>query len=897
MSSVKTKKAFIILLSLTGFFSMQAQQSILKGKVTDSLHQPLVYANILAIPENDNLTISFAITDNDGSYNIKLQSGETYEVNVSYLGFEKITKTFTLTENTTENYILKATDEQLDAVTISYKHQPVIVKKDTIIYNVGSFVTGSERKLRDVLKNLPGVEVDRKGNVTVNGKSITKVLVEGETFFTGDGKLAVNNIPADAAETIEILDDYHEVAMFKGLETSDQMAMNIKLKEDKKKFVFGDIEIGGGIENRYVINPKLFYYSPKTNVSFIGDVGNVQEKAFTMRDYIEFEGGRSMLLKDANAHFRLYNSDMAQYISNRDFMSNISQFGALNIRQSVSQNTDVSGYVIATNSKTETASRILNQYTTTDTPFIEERNAADIQKNFFTLGKATLRYSPGVEKDFSFSSFFKISENQADGQILSVSPMRNSNIATRNATDALHLKQHASFSRKLSKNHTITTEAVYDYSEDKPINRWITNQPLLQGLIPLEEENTYHILQDKKMASHNFTAVFKDYWVLHRFHHLYTSLGVNMAFSNFFSKDYQQLSDGSTNNFSQSGFGNDLAYDLTNVHFGLEYKFQIGIAVFKPGATFHFFHWQTEQIDQRTVNNTTVVLPKLSTDLTFSSSEKLTFRYRKNVRLPNVEQMADRYILSHFNSVFRGNSGLGNERYHSASLSYYKFRLFKGYRFNIMSSYHKKEKHFKNATELDGIEQLNEAILFDRPEHNWNISGSLSKDIAKIRANIKTNYSYSDFYQLLNNKENLNISNRFAGTLGIKTLFEKFPTIELGYTKEYRNYRATSATTEFENNRFFAMMDYVFLNDFIIKMDYFYDAYTNKNKHITSYFDNANASLFYQGENSPWGFEIAATNIFNLTYKQQNNFSDFLISDTRTYIFPRVLLLKVSYKL
>src|SRR5690606_11867889 len=162
----------------------------------------------------------------------------------------------TTNENKEKNFMLKPATNELDEVVINYKI-PLIVKQDTLIYNVESFADGGERKLRDLLKNLPGVEVDREGNVTVQGQRVTRDLVEDKTFFTGDSKLAVNNIPSDAVNKVEILDNYSEIPFLKGLEDSDEMAMNIKLKEDKKKFMFGDVESGYsyGNEDRYLIHP------------------------------------------------------------------------------------------------------------------------------------------------------------------------------------------------------------------------------------------------------------------------------------------------------------------------------------------------------------------------------------------------------------------------------------------------------------------------------------------------------------------------------------------------------------------------------------------------------------------------------------------------------------------
>src|SRR5699024_12843199 len=93
----------------------------------------------------------------------------------------------------------------------------IVVREDTITYRIDKFITGDERKLRDVLKKLPGVEGDREGNVTVNGKKVDKLMVDGQDFFGGDTKLGVNHIPADAVDEVEAIKNYNEDGIWKAL--------------------------------------------------------------------------------------------------------------------------------------------------------------------------------------------------------------------------------------------------------------------------------------------------------------------------------------------------------------------------------------------------------------------------------------------------------------------------------------------------------------------------------------------------------------------------------------------------------------------------------------------------------------------------------------------------------
>ncbi|WP_339614015.1 carboxypeptidase-like regulatory domain-containing protein [uncultured Winogradskyella sp.] len=893
------KKKWIRILLFTINFTLYgfAQQTLVQGKVTDSIQNPLPYANILAIPQANDQDVKFAISENDGSYKLGLVKNQTYEITVSYLGYKPQTLTITTADqDVIKNFTLKENPDQLDEVIIKYT-PPITVKKDTITYDVTKFVTGEERKLRDALKKLPGVEVDREGNVMVNGKKVTKVLVENKPFFTGDSKLAVNNIPADAVAKVEILDNYNEVAMLKGLQDSEDMAMNILLKEDKKKFVFGDVEVGAGIEDRYLVHPNLFYYSPKTNLNFIGDLNNQGIKSFSFNDYLEFEGGFGKLLDDAGSYFSLFNSDFAQYLNNQDFTDNMNQFGALNVRQSVSNHTDISGYLITSNSKTQTASSALNSYQNIDDPFNENRTVANNLNNFFTIGKITVDYDPSYKEDFAYNAFVKVTNNDSNGLLNTVSPNQNNTIQTLTDVVALNLKQNITYSRKLSKAHTATLETTYNFQNDKPITEWLTNQQILQGLIPLEDDTLFNILQTKKSRSHNFSAILKDYWVINNFNHLYTSFGINTSFNDFFTEDVQLLSDDGINNFNSAGFGNDFGYHFIDTYLGLEYKFQVGIATFKPALFYHGYLWRTQQFETAETFTKNLFLPQFTTKVEFNNSEKLNFRYRLNARFPGINQLANNFILSNFNSVFRGDNQLENQLYHTASLSYYKFSLFRNLNFNLNTSFNKRVQNIKTVSELNGIESFNTSIMFDQPEHNWTVSGGVSKKINKIRYNLSSRFSYNDFFQILNNETDLNISKSISSTIGIETSFKNHPNLEINYTKDFSNYQASGINNEFDNDRFEVILEYDFLKDFIFKADYTYDNYNNKSQAINNTFDTANASLFYQIEDSPWGFEVNATNIFDVRFKQQNSFNAFVISDTRTFILPRIVMFKLSYKL
>ncbi|WP_141675522.1 TonB-dependent receptor [Formosa haliotis] len=765
-----------------------AQQSTLSGTVKDSLQIPLEYANILAVPDSSSSKVRFSITDKTGFYKIDLDRGITYSITVSHLGHvPQYAQVTTVDVKYVRDFSMPVQTSQLDQVDIAYT-PPISIKSDTISYRIDTFVTGEERKLRDVLKKLPGVEVDRDGNVTANGKRVSKVLVEDKTFFTGNSKLAVNNIPADAIARVDLLDNYTDVAMLKNLQNSEVLAMNIKLKADKKQFWFGDLEAGGGIKDRYVVHPTLFYYSPESTFNFIGDLNNTGVKSFTFRDYIDFEGGYSKLKKQSGSYSKLSNDAFSRYLKNEDYKAHTNQFGALNVRRSLSSVTDLTAYVIVNNATSETERNTTNAYLDNDTPFTEYRVNTNQLQTFSTLGKITLDYDPSSQEDLALSSLFKLAHSSNTGQINTNSIYDSNTIRSESSLDQVHLNLDLRYTRKLSSSHTATLEADYSFQNDKPLTEWRTDEEILQGLIPLQTDSVYNILQTKKMNIHTANAVVKDYWVLNKNNHIYTTLGSQLAFNDLYTNDSQLLSNGGLNDFQTSGFGNDFTYQFIDNFIGLEHKFQLGKATFKPGVFYHFYYWNTSQYKQATTRRTNVLLPQFNTEIKFSNGSSLELDYSLNAQFPNVEQLASRYVLTNFNSVFKGNDHLGHELYHRVGLTFLKFSVIKGLNYYVSASYNKKEKQFKNVTQLEGLESVNTTILFDRPEDSWNVYGNIAKRIKRLQFKLVGHFNYSNFYQLLNAEINKNSSRTIMAKASLSTHFTSWPNIEVGYSKNISLY-------------------------------------------------------------------------------------------------------------
>ncbi len=891
-----TFKIICILFFQAGFFSLFAQQITLRGKITDTLNNPLEYANVLAIPQTEDNTIEFSICNQKGEYQLNLKKHTPYTIEISYLGYSKISHPVTLQEDTIKDFKLKPANESLDEVLLSYK-QPVTVKIDTIIYRTDVFTTGEERKLRDVLKKLPGVEVDRAGNVTVNGKKVDKFMVDGEPFFSGDTKLGVNNIPADVVDEVEALDNYTSIPFLKGLNDSDVLALNIKLKEGKKKFIFGEIEGGGGVKERYLLNPTLFYYSPKTSVNFIGDLNNIGQKSFTIQDYINFEGGFTKLMENATGFSTIFNNDFAKYLSNTDFFLNSNRFGAFNLNQEISQKATLSAYSIVNGSSIETKTVNQNIYLLNNQiTNIENRDTQTQANNFFSINKLSVDYNPDIDKNLTYETVIKTSSGTSYELLHSQTLIDTNFINSTVKPQTVEILQNLEYNTQFNYKHTSTVQASATISTLENKTNRNFSYPVFNQIIPLQEDPPFTLIQKTNNVKYQASITLKHYWVLNNYNHIYPLAGYTLLREKYKSEDFQTINNQIVD-FSPLGFNNDIRLLLNNLYMGFQYKAKLGKLIIKPGVVYHRYFWNIRQLDNKISKNKGVFLPQMLIKWNIKNSEKLTLKYNKKAGFNNASFYTNRLRLTSFNSLYRGNPEIENSLVHNLSLRYYRFNLLKGVFINAGINYNKTEKSIRNQVKIEGINQINTSIYSDLPESNISFNTSVSKKIKKIKYTVNGNIIFSNYSRIVNSTQDDYKSNTFSYTLQFETFFKHFPNIKSGFTHTISQFSSSNNRNRFYQLSPFTSVDYFFLNSFTLKADYNYNYYENKNNNEFNIFQIGDFSLLYTKESSLWQFGLILNNAFDVRFKNQNSFDQFIVSDINTFIQPRTILFKVVYKL
>ncbi len=284
------------ILSLLLFFSIASfgQKGTLKGKLIDSVGgQSLRSASITVLDAQDSTLEVFGLSDDDGNFNLRGISQGQFIVKITYEGYKTVRKRITISKEKLiadlGNIYMKIKAKELDEVIV--EAPPMTVKKDTIEYNASSFKTKPNAVVEDLLKKLPGVEVDKKGAITAQGETVQRVLVDGKRFFGDDPKMATRNLPPDMVDKIQVYDAQSDQSAFSGFDDGTRTkTINITTKKDKRAGYFGKAMAGGGNDGRYEGSATFNRFKNNQQISFVSEANNVNKQAFSVQDFLGVVG-------------------------------------------------------------------------------------------------------------------------------------------------------------------------------------------------------------------------------------------------------------------------------------------------------------------------------------------------------------------------------------------------------------------------------------------------------------------------------------------------------------------------------------------------------------------------------------------------------------------------------
>ena len=298
-------KKLLLLITCSVFlllFSKAQNEGTVKGHIIDSSgNQKISDATVSLVNAKDSALVAFTRTDTAGNFSFsKLKKGN-YRISVSHVNFHTLWRDFIVdpSKGSTELGDLNMMDKSvLQTISIKAQRAPVVVNGDTLEFNSEAFKTKPNAVVEDLLKKMPGVEVDKNGRITVNGKPVARVLVNGKDFFNGDPTIATRNLSADEIDKVQVFDKLSDQSAFTGVDDGNsQKTLNLKLKKDKANALFGKASADAGTDNRYESKFNLNKFRGDKQLSALGMSNNINQQGFSFMDVMNFTGENKKMMR------------------------------------------------------------------------------------------------------------------------------------------------------------------------------------------------------------------------------------------------------------------------------------------------------------------------------------------------------------------------------------------------------------------------------------------------------------------------------------------------------------------------------------------------------------------------------------------------------------------------
>ena len=283
-----TKRVLIVFI-LIGLCVMHAaaqepRERTISGNVHDAeLKEPMVQATVQLFWAKDSSFVGGTVTDLRGNFAVEAPSNGIFRVKISSIGFQPIQREVTIRRNQSVDMgqLMMATNAVLlKEAVVTGRAAQVVVKKDTLVYNPEAYRTPEGSPIEELIKRIPGAEVDEDGNITINGKAVKKILVDGKEFMLGDVETALKNIPVEIIQNMKFYDQQSDQARITGIEDGNkETVIDFTIKKGMNRGYMTNLDLAGGTEHRYASRGMASSFTDKTRFVLMGNFNNKDENA------------------------------------------------------------------------------------------------------------------------------------------------------------------------------------------------------------------------------------------------------------------------------------------------------------------------------------------------------------------------------------------------------------------------------------------------------------------------------------------------------------------------------------------------------------------------------------------------------------------------------------------
>lgn len=788
---------FALALLFSTFFTLEAQNRLeLSGTIENIEGEPLEWASIVLFHPGDSSMLAFGYSDQKGKFSIRNLESREYLVKVGFVGMQDYQSEVNLTENLDLGKIILEPADAVSGVEVTATRIPILVNRDTVVYDAQAFNLAQNATVEDLLRRLPGVEVDADGNIRALGEEVQNVLVDGRRFFGGDARIATRNLQADAVNRVQIYDKKSDEAEFTGIDDgSREKTINLELKEDRRGGGFGYVSGAYGPDDRF--DGKMSYnrFDDSRQISVLAGGNNINELGFSWQDYFQFSGGMQQMMAGGGRGGRGFRGGGNPLINQGTQPGFLTSFngGAQFSQRYGGENEINASYFFSLADRTNERSLNRDNFLPGNQLLKTTEDALNESKNYEHRLNLKWEQNLGDRTALRFNS----SANYTLRDEYRTNVVENSNTAEKvnNLSDQefsgdgnnINLSGSLTLRQRFDKRGRVLAAAFSgNYTRNdqdgflEAFNQLFSNDEQISAETLIESQDTdnknYNFSTDiqytEPVAENHFTTVQYVYGNnTMRNNREITDLSdegnpiIIPALSSEYDADFL---------FHRVGLSHRIVKNQSNINFGADYQFST--------------------LDGEVVGNDSPVsrdfaylLPRASWNYEFHRGKNLNLNYTTSVREPSVIQLQPVVDNSDPTNLYVGNPDLEPQYTHRLSFRYTTFNMMSFRNFFAFGNISYTRNRIREAISFD--EQLRRVRTPMNVSDDWTTTGSINygQPIGStgLRANIRLGATY-------------NWGNTFVG--GIESETRTFtPNIDLRLTYELNDWLDVSGGTNIMN--------------------------------------------------------------------------------------------------
>ena len=864
----------------------------IQGKVSNQKEGAIEFVTVVLKKTEDSSFVAYTRTNEQGFYSLQPKITGKFLLSFSFLGFAKQEISVEVSDaDQIKNFNIILKEESIALNDVIVRPEDIVQKKDTIVFNAKAFAQGNEEVVEDLLKKIPGLTIEADGTIKVGNQEVEKVMVEGDDFFERGYKILTKNMPAKPIEKIELLQNYSNNRLLKGIEQSERVALNLKLNDDAKHIWFGNTTLGYDAfadEDRYFGKANVMNFGKKNKYYFLTNFNNIGYDA----------------TGDINHLIRPLRSNEPSSIGDDQ---NISQLIALsasppNFKQSrTTFNNAAMGSLNAIFNPSEKLKiKTLGFFNGDQLDFF--RNQVDnVSVNGLNFNN-TEAYQLHNRNRIGFAKAdltYNISENkilESATKYQNANFLSNSDLFFNGQSTIEQLKNPVELlDQKISYTTRFNDKKVLLFTsrfirEIAPQN-YSVNLFLFEDLFPNINANNVGQNLNQKMTFAGFEAHLLD----RKENKNLLELKLGNAYRRDVLNSKFSLFENETIIINPQGFQNDLTYTVNDSYAKGKYQYNLNKIALIANLSVHQLVNTIEQNDQSTVQHPFFVNPSLGLDWTINKTNKIRTSYAQNRTNADIINLYDNFVLTGFRNFSSGLGDLSQLDVDALFLNYQLGNWSNRFFANTTFLYTKNRDFFSTNTLISQNFTQSEAIII-KDRELFNASTSLDFFLKKLESNIKVKlgYTQSAFKNMVNNSQLREVNSvNYNYGMEYRTAFDGLLNFHFG-TMWSTNKIETTVRNKFTNNVSFLDMTLTFNKKLNIDLssERYYFGSLGKDK--TYYF--LDFDVRYTVKENKLTLMLSGKNLFNTNTFRTFTISDIGTSTTEYKLMPRFVLLKMEYR-